>query len=137
MSKLFLVGALMLLSNVALCAQFEAKKHNVGTVSFSHESEMKTLAQALWSEPELGFLEDKSTSLMQELLSKRGFSVTQSVAGMPTAFIAEYGNGKPIIALLAEMDALPGMGVAAKTHKEPVMKRGLVQSGHALSLIHI
>ncbi len=131
MSKLFLVGALMLLSNVALCAQFEAKKHNVGTVSFSHESEMKTLAQALWSEPELGFLEDKSTSLMQELLSKRGFSVTQSVAGMPTAFIAEYGNGKPIIALLAEMDALPGMGVAAKTHKEPVMKRGLVQPGHA------
>lgn len=131
MNKLFLVSALMLLSDVVLGAQFDTKMPNKQAVSFSHKSEMKGLAQALWSEPELGFLEEKSTSLMQELLSKRGFSVTQKVASMPTAFIAEYGNGKPIIALLAEMDALPGMGVEAKTHKEPVMKHGVVQPGHA------
>lgn len=67
------------------------------------------IALKIWNYAELGFQEDKSTALLQNEFSKNGFSVKTGVAGMPTAFIAEYGSGKPVIAILGEFDALPGI----------------------------
>ena len=55
------------------------------------------IAHQIWEYAELGFLEDKSTQLLQDLLKKEGFKITTGVAEMPTAFVAEYGTGKPII----------------------------------------
>src|SRR5690606_27425099 len=73
------------------------------------------IADQMWQQPELGYLENASSALMQDELRAHGFQVQAGVAGMPTAFVATAGKrGKgPVLALLAEMDALPGMSQAA------------------------
>ena len=65
------------------------------------------IAQQIWDYAEMGYLEEQSTALLQKTLSDEGFSVENGVAGIPTAFIAEYGSGAPVLALLGEFDALP------------------------------
>ncbi len=76
------------------------------------------IAQQIWENAELGFMENKSAQLLQDRLRAEGFKVTVGSAGMPTAFVAEYGKGKPIIALLAEYDALPDMSQRAIPSRE-------------------
>lgn len=66
-------------------------------------------AKEIWENPELSMQEYKSSKLLIDLLKKNGFSVESGVAGMPTAFIASYGSGKPVIGINAEYDALPGL----------------------------
>lgn len=88
----------------------------------------KDIAHDIWEFAELGFLEEKSSALLRKVLKKEGFSITSGVAGMPTAFIAEYGKKGPIIALLSEYDALPGMSQAAVPEKK--MLKGKT-AGHA------
>ena len=78
----------------------------------------KDVAHDIWEFAELGFLEEKSSALLRKALKKEGFSIISGVAGMPTAFIAEYGKKGPIIALLSEYDALPGMSQAAVPEKK-------------------
>lgn len=67
------------------------------------------MARSLWENPELGMEEYRSSELLQRYLESNGFSVEKGVAGMPTAFVAEYGGGKPVIAFSSEFDALPGL----------------------------
>jgi len=67
------------------------------------------LARRLWDYAEVGYQETRSTQLLQDTLSAEGFSIQAGVAEIPTAFIASFGNGKPVIAILAEYDALPGI----------------------------
>ncbi|MEL6944726.1 MAG: amidohydrolase, partial [Bacteroidota bacterium] len=88
------------------------------------------IAHEIWGLAELGFLENKSTEILQEHLKKEGFRVETGVGGMPTAFIAEYGSGKPIIGLLAEYDALPDMSQKASPVKTPNDKQ-TSSAGHA------
>lgn len=89
---------------------------------------MGEVADTLWHSAELGYLEQRSSALLQRELREAGFSIEPGVAGMPTAFIARAGNGQgPVIALLAEMDALPGMGQAAVPGHSPLHG----QPGHA------
>src|SRR5258706_2483474 len=66
-------------------------------------------SQEIWRYAELGFQETKSSALLQRHLRDAGFTVTSGVAGMPTAFVATYGQGSPVIGILAEFDALPGL----------------------------
>lgn len=73
------------------------------------DAEYSGIAQNIWDYAEVGFQEFKSSNLLKSLLKKEGFSIQDSVAGMPTAFIASFGTGKPVIALLGEYDALPGL----------------------------
>jgi len=75
------------------------------------------IAHEIWDLAELGFLENKSTQILQDHLKEEGFKITTGVAEMPTAFVAEYGSGKPIIGLLAEYDALPDMSQKASPAK--------------------
>lgn len=72
------------------------------------EQDKKTSRQ-LWEYAEVGFKESKSAALHIQHLQEAGFTVTTGVGGMPTAFMASYGTGKPIIGILAEYDALPGL----------------------------
>ena len=65
------------------------------------------LQKTIWANPELGFLEYKSSGLLQEHLKEKGFEIEAGVAGMPTSFVATYGSGSPVIGILAEFDALP------------------------------
>ena len=65
--------------------------------------------QQIWGFAEVGFQEVKSSALTAQELRDAGFTVKTNVAGMPTALIAEYGSGKPVIAIIGEYDALPGL----------------------------
>jgi aminobenzoyl-glutamate utilization protein B len=67
------------------------------------------IAQHIWDFAEVGYLEFKSTEMLQQELVTAGFTVESGVANIPTAFMASYGSGQPVIALLAEFDALPGI----------------------------
>ena len=78
------------------------------------------LGKQVWEFAETAFQEFKSAELLASTLEKAGFKVRRKVAGMPSAFIAEYGSGKPVIAILAEYDALPGLSQAATTQQTPV-----------------
>ncbi|MFV2090811.1 MAG: amidohydrolase, partial [Pseudomonadales bacterium] len=86
------------------------------------------LARTIWSHAELGYMEEKSSAALQSFLTERGFSIETAVAGMPTAFIASSGRGQPVIGVLAEFDALPGMSQAATPVRQPLSKDG---GGHA------
>ena len=77
-------------------------------------------AMQIWNFAELGYQEYKSSALLQETLKEAGFTITSGVAGMPTAFIAEYGSGKPVIGILGEYDALPGLSQAVVPEEKPI-----------------
>jgi len=85
------------------------------------------IAQTIWSYAEMGYKEIKSSALLQKTLNDEGFKITSGVAGIPTAFIAEYGTDGPIIAILGEYDALPGLSQQAIPEKKSAGK----QAGHA------
>ncbi|MFT4032407.1 MAG: amidohydrolase [Siphonobacter sp.] len=85
------------------------------------------VARQIWGFAELGYLESKSSALLQETLKKAGFQVKSGVADIPTAFVASYGSGKPVIGILAEFDALPGLSQDSVPVKKPIINGG---SGH-------
>lgn len=91
-----------------------------------------TIAQKIWNFAEMGYQEEKSAGLLQETLKDAGFSITKGVAGIPTAFIAEYGSGSPVIAILGEYDALPGLSQNAVAVKESANKAAGHACGHHL-----
>lgn len=78
------------------------------------------LQKTLWANPELGFLETNSSGLLKQHLRDNGFAIEEGVAGMPTAFVATYGSGSPVIGLLAEFDALPGLSQDTVPYRQPV-----------------
>ena len=91
-------------------------------------AEYADIAKKIWDLAEVGFQEEKSSALLQETLSKEGFTIEKGVAGMPTAFIASYGTGKPVIAILGEYDALPGVSQEAVPEKSTIEGQ---RAGHA------
>jgi aminobenzoyl-glutamate utilization protein B len=86
------------------------------------------LQKQIWRNPELGFLEVKSSSLLQEHLKEQGFVVKAGLAGMPTAFTATFGSGNPVIGILTEFDALPGLSQDTVPYRKPLVEGG---NGHA------
>ena len=82
------------------------------------------VAQQIWRFAEVGYMEAKSSALLQSELRAAGFTVTTGVAGEPTAFIAEYGSGKPVIAILGEYDALPGLSQSATPERNAIVTGG-------------
>ena len=86
------------------------------------------LAQTIWGYAELAFLESKSSILLQTQLKEAGFQIEAGVADMPTAFVATYGSGKPVIGILAEFDALPGIAQEAVPEKKSIQGQA---AGHA------
>lgn len=88
----------------------------------------ETMALKIWEFAEVGYKEERSSALLQETLRSHGFRVTSGVAGIPTAFVAEYGSGAPSIGILAEYDALPGLSQMAVPERRPIEGAG---AGHA------
>src|SRR5262249_30251709 len=79
------------------------------------------VALKIWGAPELGYQEAKTTALLQEELRRAGFAIESGVAGIPTAFIARAGTSAGrVIAILAEMDALPGLSQTATPERSPI-----------------
>ena len=73
------------------------------------------VAKEIWGFAEIGYQEQKSSALLQQQLKAAGFQVTPGVAGIPTAFVATFGSGKPVIGIVGEFDALPGLSQEAQT----------------------
>lgn len=82
----------------------------------------------LWDFSEVALKEERSAGLLKKILTENGFHIQEGVAGMPTAFIATFGSGEPTIGILAEYDALPGVGNAAVPQRAP--REDGVTSGH-------
>jgi len=93
-----------------------------------HQSQFENIAMQIWDLAEVGYQEYKSSKLLQDTLEEHGFKIQINVANIPTAFIAEYGSGKPVIAILGEFDALPGVAQSASPFKESYKDN---QAGHA------
>jgi aminobenzoyl-glutamate utilization protein B len=77
----------------------------------------KERAFQIWNFAEVGYKEVKSSSLLKKTLIDQGFSIDSGVAGIPTAFVATFGSGSPVIGILAEFDALPGLSQQASPEK--------------------
>lgn len=121
-----IVSLLLCITQVAF-AQYDKEKKIITDDLDKNFARYSEIAKEIWDYAELGFLEDKSTAVLQNLLEQEGFTIDKGVAGMPTAFVASYGTGKPVIGILAEYDALPGLSQKAEPTKSPVAAGG---NGH-------
>jgi aminobenzoyl-glutamate utilization protein B len=97
----------------ALLHQMDARAAHFGEVS-----------RQIWEFAEVGYKEVKSAELLKSELRQAGFTVQDNVAGIPTAFTASWGQGKPVIAVLGEYDALPGLSQAASPERKPLVDGG-------------
>ena len=123
MKRFFILGAL---SALPLCAQVN-KTEALSQID-ANKATYEQIALKIWDYAEIGYREVKSSGLLQEQLKKEGFSVEAGVAGMPTAFVATFGSGAPVVGILAEFDALPGLSQDSTFTKKPVIEAG---GGHA------
>ena len=110
---LFAVGPLF--AGPALFAQPAADtlppaKQTVLETAAALDGEVQRMSMMLWEYAEIALEEERSAAYLADLIEKEGFRVQRAVAGMPTAFVAEWGKGRPIVGILAEYDALPNIG---------------------------
>ncbi len=117
-----------LLALFTLTSYAQKDKDNIIRAIQAKEALYSQTALDIWSYAEVGYQEYKSTEKLQQLLADEGFNVEAGVAGIPTAFTATYGSGKPVIAILGEFDALPGLSQQAVPEKKP-FDNGI--AGHA------
>lgn len=82
------------------------------------------ISDSIWSHAELGMQEFKSSKILSDTLEEAGFTLERGVAGMPTAFIATYGSGKPVIGILGEFDALPMISQKGRIPKQEPLVEG-------------
>ena len=130
MKKNSILSTLLVLTVFTLGAQ---KKVDEVLKNLDEKSETYgAIAQNIWELAEMGYQEEQSSALLQKTLADEGFAITKGVAGIPTAFTAEYGNGVPIIAVLGEYDALPGLSQEAVPEKKSAGKAAGHACGHHL-----
>ncbi|HJL95755.1 MAG TPA: amidohydrolase [SAR86 cluster bacterium] len=103
-------------------------ERDLGEFIDKHQNQFEKTAIDIWDYAEVGYQEYKSSELLKKQLLNEGFSVTSNIANIPTAFVAEYGKGFPIIAILGEFDALPGVAQSSSPFKEAYKNN---QAGHA------
>lgn len=82
------------------------------------------ISDSIWSYAELGLEEFRSSKLLADTLEQAGFKVERGLAGMPTCFVASYGSGKPVIAILGEFDALPMLSQNGRVPKQDPVVEG-------------
>ena len=83
-----------------------------------HQKQYENIAMKIWELAEVGYHEYESSKLLIDSLKGHGFEITEGVADIPTAFIAEYGAGYPTVAILGEFDALPGVSQSSSPYRE-------------------
>jgi hypothetical protein len=103
----FLTLCLLFASPVLKAQTSNAAHQQVEKLVEASSANWKQVSKQIWDFAELGYHENKSSALLQAQLKAAGFAVQSGVADEPTAFIASYGEGKPVIAILGEFDALP------------------------------
>jgi aminobenzoyl-glutamate utilization protein B len=109
----------MAISFQAINAQkVNAHKKAVMASIEKHQEALIAISDSIWALAETAFEEDKSAEILASYAEANGFTVTRGVAGIPTAFTATYGSGSPVISVLGEFDALPGISQKAQPTKE-------------------
>lgn len=86
----------------------------------THREHFIALSNQVWDFAELGFVEERSSDLLATMLEKDGFDLQRGLADLPTAFVASYGNDKPVIAILGEYDALPELSQEKVPYRHPI-----------------
>jgi aminobenzoyl-glutamate utilization protein B len=119
------LGALLIVSATGAMAQ--DTDEILDFIDSRYES-TADMARTIWEYAEVGYQETKSSALIQAALSADGFEIESGVAGIPTAFVATHGSGKPVIAIMAEFDALPGINQDALSSRMPIDGKA---AGHA------
>lgn len=137
--KRFSAMALCILMMLLFSMTASAKDAEIGSSAVSAQSVLGAVEKVspiiddvglkVWENAELSLLEVKSSAYLKEVLKKNGFKITsEGTANVPTAFVAEFGSGKPVLGIMLEYDALPGLGNAAVPYKET--RKDGVTSGH-------
>ena len=87
----------------------------------SNKDKMIRLSEAIWTYAELGMQEHRSSKALIDYLRAEGFKVETNVVGMPTAFVATWGTGKPAIGFISEYDSIPMVSNKAVPKQDPVV----------------
>ncbi|MAQ00067.1 MAG: peptidase M20 [Flavobacteriaceae bacterium] len=128
MSRHFItIFVFFLATSIIYPQKLDKTKKNIISSIENHKSEIIKISDQIWKLAELAFDEHKSSQILSDYAEKNGFTVEKGVAGMPTAFVASYGSGKPVISVLGEFDALPGLSQDTTPDKNPLIEGG---SGH-------
>ncbi|MDH5380219.1 MAG: amidohydrolase [Cyclobacteriaceae bacterium] len=119
-SRIFTFLLIAVFSGFSLFGQKKLSKNKQVIISSveNHQDELIKLSDEIWAYAETALQESNSSKALANYAEKQGFKVERGVAEMPTAFIASYGSGKPIIGILGEFDALPGLSQKAQVEKE-------------------
>jgi len=86
-----------------------------------HKKKLIEISDQIWAFAETAMLEYNSSKVLSDYAEQQGFKIEKGVAGIPTAFIASYGSGRPIIGIMGEFDALPGLSQKAQATKEALL----------------
>ena len=108
--------------------KFPKGKQDINNAIEAHKKDLISISDEIWAKAETAFEEYDSSKILSDYAENNGFTVEKGVAGMPTAFVATYGSGKPVIGILGEFDALPGISQKAAPQKEP-LKAGAAGHG--------
>jgi len=116
----FVLALLAVLSApVAVAAQFPDERATALEHARALQAEVSEMSMRLWDYSEIALRETRSAAYLTDLLESEGFTVERGVADMPTAFVASWGTGSPTVGILAEYDALPGIGNAPRPERTP------------------
>ncbi len=120
---IIIVGILFLLSTSTIAQKkpaFLGKKQKIISTLGGKHDELIELSDKIWSFEEIAFQEEQSAEALIAYARSNDFKVQTGVAEIPTAFVAEYGSGSPVIAIMGEFDALPGLSQKPVPYKDPL-----------------
>ena len=116
------VGVVVAVSAVALTSPASAQDAKEAMAAFidANATSYAAVAQEIWELAEVGYMETESSEKLQGMLRSAGFEIASGVAGIPTAFVASYGGGGPVIGIMGEYDALPGINQSRSAERDPI-----------------
>lgn len=106
---------------VVAAKETPAKRAAVNSID-RHQADLVGLSDRIWAYAETALRETRSAAALADYAEQQGFKVERGVAGMPTAFVATYGSGRPVIGVMGEYDALPGVSQKASPIQEPLLE---------------
>jgi len=123
LSIVFVIGSTFLLNSQSVN---KLKKDLLNSIE-EKTLELTSLSDKIWEAAEVAFREDKSAEYLIEYAEANGLTIERGLAGMPTAFTASYGEGKPVIGIIGEFDALPGLSQTTAPYRDELIEGG---AGH-------
>ena len=123
LSIVFVIGSTFLLNSQSVN---KLKKDLLNSIE-EKTLELTSLSDKIWEAAEVAFREDKSAEYLIEYAEANGLTIEKGLAGMPTAFTASYGKGKPVIGIIGEFDALPGLSQTTAPYRDELIEGG---AGH-------